>query len=88
MVAWAAPAVRNPALLIYVFSLGGHALEFSLRVEAFEREAAVITEELMHPHRAQKNDGVIIIPLNPLALAPWALHEGHCTMISRVKILM
>lgn len=84
--AWAAAPVWNPSLLCNVLSLSGRALEFPLRVEAFESEAAVITEEFMHPDCAQKKDGVIIIPLNPLALAPGALHEGHCTMISRVKI--
>ena len=70
----ATAAIGNPVLLFYVLS--GRSLKFSLRVEAFKSEAAVITKQLMHPDRPQKYDGIIIIPLNPLALAPWALHHG------------
>jgi hypothetical protein len=45
-----------------------------LRIEAFEDESAIVAEELMHPHRAQKDERIIIIALNPFAMTPRALH--------------
>lgn len=49
------------------------------RVERFENETTVITEELLHADHSQKKDGIIIIPLNPLTLAPRALHRSILT---------
>ena len=76
----AASAVRNAVdgpfdgLLIGCFR--GFALKLPYRIEAFEDESAIITEELLHPHRTQKDDGIIIIALNPFAVTPRALHRG------------
>jgi hypothetical protein len=50
-------------------------LEFSLRIEPFEDESAVITEELVQPHRTQKENRIIVIALNPFAVTPWAVHH-------------
>ena len=47
------------------------------RVERLEDESAVIAEKLLHPDHPEKKDGIIIIPLNPLTLAPRALHRVY-----------
>ncbi len=57
--------------------LGGFALMSVERIEAFEYEAAVITKQLMQPKHPQKENRIVIIPLNPLTLAPRALHAVH-----------
>jgi hypothetical protein len=46
-------------------------------IEAFENEAAVVTEQLMQPKHSDKENGIIIIPLNPLTLASRTLHTVH-----------
>jgi hypothetical protein len=44
------------------------------RIEAFEDETAVVTEQLMQSKHSDKENRIIVIPLNPLTLAPWTLH--------------
>jgi hypothetical protein len=60
-------------------------LMFVQRIEALEHEAAVVAQQLMQAKHANEEDGIIIIPLNPLALAPWALHTGILTKSRRVN---
>lgn len=44
------------------------------RVEPLEHEAAVVAEELVQADHSQEKDRVVIVTLNPLALASWTLH--------------
>jgi hypothetical protein len=81
---WATAAILDRLSLIFAGRSG--ALKLALRVEAFEDEAAVVTEQLVHAHRAEKNTRIVKIPLNPLALAPWALHTGPFYNLSRGKM--
>ena len=46
-------------------------------IEAFEDETAVVTQQLMQSQHSDKENRIIVIPLNPLALAPWTLHTVH-----------
>jgi hypothetical protein len=46
-------------------------------IEAFEDEAAVVTKQLMQPKHSNKENRIIIIPLNSLALASRTLHTVH-----------
>jgi hypothetical protein len=84
MDAWTAPAIE--ALLCLVFGCWRCALKLALRIEAFENEAAVVAEQLLHTYCAEKDTGIVKIPLYPLALAPWALHAGPFYNDARVKM--
>ena len=44
------------------------------RIEAFENEPAVIAEQFVQPKHSDKEDGIVIIALDPFTLAPWTLH--------------
>jgi hypothetical protein len=46
------------------------------RIEAFENESTVVAKQLVQSKHSYKEDRIVIIALNPLALAPWALHTG------------
>ena len=69
----ATPAIVD--LLGFVF--GGCwscTLKLALQIEAFENEPAIVAEQLLHTHCAEKHTGIVKISLYALALAPWALH--------------
>lgn len=72
---WSAATIADPLAVFGARSARRLPLHLALRIEALEDEAAVIAEQFMHPDRSKKDDGIIIIPLNTLALAPWALHH-------------
>jgi hypothetical protein len=46
------------------------------RIEAFENESTVVAKQLVQAEYSYKEDRIIIITLDPLALAPWTLHTG------------
>jgi hypothetical protein len=46
------------------------------RIEAFEDETAVVTEQLVQSEHSDKENRIIVISLNPLTLAPWTLHRS------------
>lgn len=77
----ATPAIEDVFRLVF-----GGALKLALRIEAFENESAVVAEQLLHTHCAEKYTGIVKIPLYPLALAPWALHAGPFYNDARVKM--
>ena len=52
------------------------------RIEALEHEAAVVAEQLMQPKHPDKENRIIIIPLNSLALASWTQHTVHNSKVS------
>jgi hypothetical protein len=58
------------------FLFGWGALMCAERIEPLEYEPAIVAEEFMHSDHTQQHDCIIVIPLNPLALAPWALHRS------------
>ena len=70
---------RAAAAIVALFCLPlgcrGGPLKLTLWIEAFEDEPAIVAEQLLHTHRAEKHAGIVKILLNPLALAPWALHH-------------
>jgi len=43
-------------------------------VEALENESTVVTKQFVQPEDSYKEDRIVIIALDPLALAPWTLH--------------
>jgi hypothetical protein len=77
----ATPAIVN----LFRLDFGG-ALKLTLRIEAFEDEPAVVAEQLLHTHCAEKYTRIVKISLYPLALAPWALHAGPFYNDARVKM--
>ena len=70
-------AAVAPSFLFLFF--GRRALLSAQRVERFENEATVIAEEFLHADHPEKKDGIIVIPLNPLTLAPRAPHRSILT---------
>lgn len=72
---WTAAAIADPLTVCCGRGTRRLSLHLALRIEALEDEAAVIAEQFLHPDRSKKDDGIVIIPLNTLALAPWALHH-------------
>jgi hypothetical protein len=71
--------------------LGRGSLMCAERVEAFENESTVVAKQLVEPKHTYKEDRIIIIALDPLALAPRALHNrsilagfviGPCAIMS------
>ena len=69
--AWATTPVSH---LFRLFR--GRALVGAEGIERFENQPAVVAKELVQPKHPQKEDGIIIIALDPLTLAPWTLHTG------------
>lgn len=74
--AWRATAISHLPLFLF---FGRRALLRAQWVERFKDEPTVIAEEFLHPDHPEKKDGIIVIPLNPLTLAPWALHQSILT---------
>lgn len=56
--------------------LGRRSLMCAEGIEALENESTVVAKQLVEPKYTYKKDRVIIIALDPLALAPRALHTG------------
>lgn len=54
--------------------LRGRALMRSDGVEGLENESTAIAKQLLHPKHTQEKHRIIVILLNPLALAPRAPH--------------
>jgi len=75
---------RSAAAIALLFRLFRRRTLVSLeRIETFEDETAVVAEQLMQSKHPDKENRIVIIPLNPLALAPWTLHTVHN---SRVRV--
>ena len=55
--------------------LRGRTLVRSEWVEGLENEPAAIAQQLLHPKHTQEKHRIIVILLNPLALAPRTLHR-------------
>ena len=55
--------------------IGRLSLVCSQRVETLEHEPALVAQELVEAEHANKNHRIIVIALNPLALASRALHR-------------
>ena len=54
-------------------------------IEALENETAVVAKQLVQAEHPQEENRIVVIPLNPLALAPRALHAVHSSRV-RVQI--
>lgn len=83
---WATAAILDRLCRLPGCGSRSFTVKLALRVEAFEDEAAVVAEQLVHAHRAEKKTRIVKIPLNPLALAPWTLHAGPFYKMSRGKM--
>lgn len=68
---WATTPVSHLFLL-----LGRRALVRAERVEALENQPAVVAEQFVQTKHSYKKDRIVIVALDPLALAPWTLHTG------------
>jgi hypothetical protein len=68
---WATTPVSHLFLL-----LGRRALVRAERVEALENQPAVVAQQFVQPKHSDKEDGIVIIALDSLALAPWTPHTG------------
>lgn len=76
MIAWRAPSIA----CVFMFISGGAAV-CALGVEGLEHEAAVVAEQLVHADYSQKEDSIIVIPLDPFAFASWTLHAVHSNRV-------
>ena len=77
-IAWCAPAIARA----FVF-ISGCAAVCALGIEGFENEATVVAEQFVHADHSQKEDGIIVIPLDPFAFASWTLHAAHSNRVRR-----
>src|SRR5690242_14021097 len=80
VIAW-----RSAAITRGLICLRGRAPVRSLRIEGFENQAAVVTEQFVHADYSQEEDGVVVVALNPFAFASWTLHAVHS---SRLRALI
>ena len=62
------------AVLHLFWLLGRRSLMCAEGVEALENESTVVTKQFVQPEDSYKEDRIVIIALDPLALAPWTLH--------------
>jgi len=68
---------RAATAVLHLFRLlGRRSFLCAERIEAFENEPTVIAKQLVEPKDTYKEDRVVIIALDPLALAPGTLHTG------------
>jgi len=81
-----APPVRQLSRHIGPIGFRGRPLQLPLRIEPLKHQSAVITKQLMHPHRTQEDDGIIKIPLNPIALTPRASHQNHSSSDTKLMV--
>src|SRR5215217_1386388 len=58
-------------------ALRGRSLVRSKRIKTFEDQTTVIAEQLMQAKHSNEKDCVVVIALNPLAMAPRTLHAVH-----------
>ena len=56
-------------------------------IEAFEDEAAVVAEQFMQPKHPDKENRIVVIPLNSFTLASRTLHTVHNSKDCRVNRL-
>ena len=46
------------------------------RIETLENQPAVVAQQFVQPKHSNKEDRIVIIALDPIALAPGTLHTG------------
>ena len=78
VIAWPTAAVPH------LFGLFGRcALLRAEWIEPLENQPAVVTKQFVQPKHPNKEDRIVIIALDPLALAPWTLHR---TILALMKL--
>jgi hypothetical protein len=45
-------------------------------VEALKNQPAVVAQQFVQPKHSDKEDGIVIIALDSITLAPWTPHTG------------
>lgn len=56
-------------------------------IEALKDQTTVVTEQFVHAEHPQEKDRVVVISLNPLALAPRASHRTILATILNFGVL-